>query len=418
MEEKELEQAPSKKRWHLLDERALSNLMVVLVGILFYVAMVNFGTLREKISGVFQVFTPFVAGFVIAYLLNPPTKFFETKVYRKLKARRGLAVLTVYLLALAFLALLLNIVLPQVGDSFMTLVGNMSIYAGNWNDLVKNALKNETVETILSILHIEENSISDLFVSYQGLIKQVTDFISQKLPELLSIGVALGSGVVSGLVAGITALISSVYMLLGRERLIPQVRKLLYAALPAKAADRLRGICGQANEVFSGFINGKLIDSAIIGVLCFILNLIFRIPYNILIAVVIGVTNVIPFFGPIIGAVPCILILLMVDPWAALRFAILVVALQQFDGNILGPKILGSSTGLSAIWVLVAIVVGGGLFGFAGMLLGVPTFAVIYALTREWANARLAKKGINSRGEPVAPVETPPDPEGETPPEA
>ena len=150
-----------------------------------------------------------------------------------------------------------------------------------------------------------------------------------------------------------------------------------------------------------GFINGKLIDSAIIGVLCFILNLIFRIPFPMLVAVVVGVTNVIPFFGPIVGAVPCVMILLIVDPWAALRFGVLVIALQQFDGNILGPKILGDSTGLNAIWVLVAIVVGGGLFGFPGMLLGVPTFAVIYALVREWTNNRLQAKGIDGNGNPV-----------------
>ena len=152
-----------------------------------------------------------------------------------------------------------------------------------------------------------------------------------------------------------------------------------------------------------GFINGKLIDSAIIGVLCFILNLILQIPYNILIAVIIGVTNVIPFFGPIIGAVPCIMILIIVDPWSALRFAVLVLALQQFDGNILGPKILGDSTGLSAIWVLVSIVVCGGLFGFPGMLLGVPTFAVLYALVQEWVNHRLKEKGIDGDGNPLLP---------------
>ena len=133
------------------------------------------------------------------------------------------------------------------------------------------------------------------------------------------------------------------------------------------------------NWVFVGFINGKLIDSAIIGVLCFILCLIFRIPYPMLVSVVVGVTNIIPFFGPIIGAIPCLMILVIVDPWAALRFFALVIGLQQFDGNILGPKILGDSTGLSAIWVLVSIVVCGGLFGFPGMVLGVPTFAVLYA---------------------------------------
>ena len=130
----------------------------------------------------------------------------------------------------------------------------------------------------------------------------------------------------------------------------------------------------------------------------------------ILVAIVVGVTNIIPFFGPIVGAIPCLMILVIVDPWAALRFLILVIALQQFDGNILGPKILGDSTGLSAIWVLVAIVVGGGLFGFPGMVLGVPTFAVLYDLVRQWVNKRLVKKGIDGNGKPLEPANSGNDP--------
>ena len=214
----------------------------------------------------------------------------------------------------------------------------------------------------------------------------------------------------NGVVAGVTAIISSIYMLAGKGRLVPQLKKMLYAVLPKRKADQFLEICSHANQVFVGFINGKLIDSAIIGVLCFILCLILRIPYPVLVAIVVGVTNIIPFFGPIVGAIPCLMILVIVDPWAALRFLILVIALQQFDGNILGPKILGDSTGLSAIWVLVAIVVGGGLFGFPGMVLGVPTFAVLYDLVRQWVNKRLVKKGIDGNGKPLEPANSGNDP--------
>ena len=162
------------------------------------------------------------------------------------------------------------------------------------------------------------------------------------------------------------------------------------------------------NRFFSGFLNGKILDSAIIGVLCFILTVLLRIDFAVLISVVIGVTNIIPFFGPIVGAIPCIFILLIVDPWQALRFSILVLGLQQFDGNILGPKILGDSTGISAFWVLVSIVIGGGLFGFPGMLLGVPTFAVLYSLLGDWVRSRLKAKGIRApEGEaPACPDES------------
>lgn len=383
MTEKEPEQV--KRKWFVLDARSISNLLVVLIGILFYVALNNFGVIQVKLASFLNVLAPFITGFAIAYLLNTPMSFFERKVYCKLKRRRALSVLTVYLLALVVLVILLNLIIPQVAQSIVALMGNMNTYMNNLNDLAQN---------LIDQFHLEGEGLNDLMVTYQDLLKKATEMASKALPEIFNFGVALGSGVISA----ITALISSIYMLAGKGRLVPQIKKIIYAFVPTRKADRFLDICRHANGVFVGFINGKLIDSAIIGVLCFVLNLIFRIPFPMLVAVVIGVTNIIPFFGPIIGAVPCIMILLIVDPWAALRFGILVVALQQFDGNILGPKILGDSTGLSAIWVLVAIVVGGGLFGFPGMLLGVPTFAVIYSLVGELVNAKLKDRGIDGSG--------------------
>lgn len=382
-----------KKPWPL-DTRTISNLIIVLIGILFYFVLYRFDEVRAKISMVTGVLSPFIIGFAIAYLLNTPTTFFEEKVYHKHRHGRALAIVTVYVLAAAFLAILLNLILPQVWSSAVELVNNMSSYMRGLDALVQD---------IITRFNLEGEGINEMLTTYQNFVQSLTDLaiskVSSSLPQIWNLGVALGSGVVSAL----TALISSIYMLSGKNRLVPQLKKLIYATIPKKKATWFLGVCGQANRIFVGFINGKIIDSAIIGVLCFVLNLILQIPYNILIAVIIGVTNVIPFFGPIIGAVPCIMILIIVDPWAALRFAVLVLALQQFDGNILGPKILGDSTGLSAIWVLVSIVVCGGLFGFPGMLLGVPTFAVLYALVREWVNHRLREKGIDGDGNPLLP---------------
>ena len=385
--------AVQKKPWPL-HTRTVSNLIIVLIGILFYFVLYRFDEVRAKISMVTGVLSPFIIGFAIAYLLNTPTTFFEEKVYSKHRHGRTLAIVTVYVLAAAFLAILLNLILPQVWSSAVELVNNMSSYMRGLDALVQD---------IITRFNLEGEGINEMLTTYQNFVQSLTDLaiskVSSSLPQIWNLGVALGSGVVSAL----TALISSIYMLSGKNRLVPQLKKLIYAIIPKKKAAWFLGVCGQANRIFVGFINGKIIDSAIIGVLCFILNLILQIPYNILIAVIIGVTNVIPFFGPIIGAVPCIMILIIVDPWAALRFAVLVLALQQFDGNILGPKILGDSTGLSAIWVLVSIVVCGGLFGFPGMLLGVPTFAVLYALVREWVNHRLREKGIDGDGNPLLP---------------
>lgn len=379
---------PIKKKLWPLNAQSVSNLIIVLIGILFYFLLANFGAVREKINMVLAILSPFIAGFAVAYLLNTPTVFFERKVYRKLRFRRGLAILTVYLLAFLLVGFLLNMILPQALSSVVALVNNLEGYLKTLNELV---------DSLITRFHLEEDSVDAVMVSYQDLMKRLAGAISAALPELLNFGVALGNGVITA----ITALISSIYMLSGKNTLTKQIKGLLFAAFAKEKVDRFLHICRHANSIFLGFINGKIIDSAIIGVLCFILCTILRIPLALLISVVVGVTNIIPFFGPFVGAIPSVMILIIVDPWAALRFGIMIIALQQFDGNILGPKILGDSTGLSAIWVLVAIVVGGGLFGFIGMILGVPTFAVIYMLTRDYVTARLKEKKIDGEGNPL-----------------
>ena len=380
-----------KEKWYILDRRSVSTLLVVLISILFYVGLTHFDAVYARVSGLLSVLSPFIGGFVVAYLLNTPVCFFERRVFHKFRRRWGLSILTVYLLALAVLAILLNMVLPQVVQSVFDLAGNIEGYIASLNVLLGDLSRRYNLESV------DWSALEELLGDLQSLVKNLLGRLAQSLPQVLNFGMAVGSGVVTA----VTALISSVYMLGGKARLVPQLKKLLSAVFPKKQAERSMQILSHANGVFVGFINGKLIDSAIIGVLCFILCLIFRVPYPTLVGVVVGVTNVIPFFGPIIGAVPCLMILVIVDPLAALRFLILVVALQQFDGNVLGPKILGDSTGLSAIWVLVAIVVGGGLFGFPGMILGVPTFAVIYDLLRQWVNRRLADKEAAAQAVPA-----------------
>lgn len=379
-----------KQKWYHLDSRSLSNLVVVCVGILLYLGLTHLPQVRMAIRSFLTVLSPFIFGFVIAYLLNTPTNFFERKVYRRLKCRRALSILTVFLLTIAVIVFLLQLVLPQVFSNIVNLMNNMSYYMGNLDQMVRE---------IVQRFDFGGKGLADLMSSYNEIIQKATEFLKTAVPNILNFGMAVGNGVITG----VTAVIASIYMLGGKTRLTGQLKKLIYALFPANGVSNILRVCSKANQVFVGFINGKLIDSAIIGVLCFLLSTAIRTPYAVLLSVIIGVTNIIPFFGPIIGAVPCLMILMLVDPWAALRFGILVVALQQFDGNVLGPKILGDSTGLSAIWVLVSIVVGGGLFGFPGMLLGVPTFAVLYSLMREWADARLAKKGIDANGDPVSP---------------
>ena len=388
---------PKRQRWRITP-RTWSNLFVVCVGIAFYLFLSNFDEVRLRLNSLGKVIQPFVAGFALAYLLNIPASYLEKNFFTRFKFRRMLSILTSYLLAVLLLAVLLSSVVPQVVQSVVDLVNNSEGYINNLN---------ATALWLSDRFGLDQRELEPLLISYQDLLRQAASLITAALPQLLDFGMAVGNGLVTAL----TAVISSVYMLTSKHALIGQMRRVTYALLSRDKADRVLRISRQANEVFSGFIAGKIIDSAIIGVLCFAGMTIFRMQYALLISVVVGVANVIPFFGPFIGAIPSIMILLIVDPWDALYFGIFVLALQQFDGNILGPKILGDSTGLSPIWVLVAIIVGGGLFGFAGMLLGVPTFAVLYALTREWVTDRLRARGLDEEGRPLPPAEQAEKPE-------
>ena len=380
-----------KKKWFMLDEQAISNLLVVLIGIAFYLVFTHLGIVRQFVAMVLNVLMPFIVGFAFAYLLNGPANYFERTVFRRLRCRRGLAVLVTYIIAIALMAILVKLVLPQVADSVVSLYGIVQGFVLNLNEIIRKMSADFNIDQA-----VVNQILNQFMMSYTDIVSKLSDLASKAIPYVLIMGLAVGTGLVSVLISAITTVISSIYMLLEKATIATQCKKLVYAILPTGKANRMINICSRANNIFSGFINGKILDSAIIGVLCFFLTNILRIDFAVLISVIIGVTNVIPFFGPIVGAVPCVLILLIVDPWQALRFGILALALQQFDGNILGPKILGNSTGISAFWVLVSIVVGGGLFGFAGMVLGVPTFAVIYSLVGEWVHFRLEQKGIES----------------------
>ena len=220
------------------------------------------------------------------------------------------------------------------------------------------------------------------------------------MPQIVA---SIGS-VASNFVAIFTSIAASIYMLADKEHLLHQLRTLAHAFLPEKAAENTLRICHYANVNFTGFFVGKIIDSAIIGVITFVAMAILRLDFALLISVFIGITNIIPVFGPFIGAIPSIFILLLVDPIQAVIFGVLILVIQQVDGNFIGPKILGSSIGISALWILFSIVVGGDLFGLVGMVVGVPLFATFYGLAQEFVHYMLDKRGLDSEGNHVGEV--------------
>ncbi len=363
---------------------------VIAGGLLIWAFITNFSVVSGFIGKLTGILAPFIIGFAIAYILNPAVMFFEhiLSVYLEKKKQRKrlvriLGVVMTFLIALLIIALLVSIVLPQIIDSLKQLVMNMQDY---FNQSVSY------LESLVGSLNIDMSLVRNMLVSWEQVLSGALGMASNVLPNIIDFSKGLTTGIINSLVA----LIVSVYMLADKDRFKRQFKRGLFVFVPARTAEWVMGVLRKSHTTFSGFIMGKIIDSFIIGILCFVGMTIFKMPFAVLISVIVGVTNVIPFFGPFIGAVPGVLIILIINPIQALWFALFILALQQFDGNILGPKILGDTTGLPAFYVLFAIILGGGLFGFVGMLVGVPFFAVIYTLVGEFMEKR--QKKLESQG--------------------
>lgn len=361
----------------------ISNIFTIIVGVSVYLAILNFSVVSGFFATIYKVMSPFVYAFVLAFLLNTPVNWFENKVFKKAKLKKTWAIIMVYIITFSVCIALVVAIGPQIMQSVVSVMENVPKYLESITGIVKALTENYNFDPQIAI-ELEE--------TWATIVKAISGTIMSAIPKILNFSVSTGNLIINSLMA----IIASVYMLVGKERLIFQMKKMIFAYIPNKKANKMITIGKKSNAIFSKFLNGKILDSFIIGVLCFIGMIFIYPPYALLISIIIGVTNMIPFFGPFIGAIPSIFILLMVQPLYAIAFMFFVFILQQFDGNILGPKILGDSTGLSAIWVLVAIVVGGGLFGFTGMLVGVPTFAVLYGLVSENIDKNLEIKNITA----------------------
>lgn len=353
------------------------------------------GSFLGKLSDILK---PFVYGMVFAYLLCPMYNFLMRKFLVGLEAREkplknaiGVSkVLSSTITMLAFCAIIVGVVwmiIPSLISSLGTLGENISETARKTSKWAT-----ENAEKIPAFQKALQSWVENLGT-------HITNLVHDKLlPQYDSIAATVSAGLMGVLEFFknfFVGVIICVYFLNSKEIFAAQCKKLALVILNEERAKGLLNGARYTNLQFGKFINGKLIDSLIIGIICFIFMTIFRWDYALLISCIIGVTNIIPFFGPFIGAIPSILLLLIVDPMQALYFTIFILVLQQVDGSIIGPKILGETTGLSSFWVMFAILVGGGLFGFAGMILGIPIFAVIYAYATKGVNKQLANKGYS-----------------------
>ena len=365
---------------------AIYAFLVLAGAILFNGFFQNLDYFRKQVETIFNLLKPFVYGFGIAYILNPVLKKVEGRVLRPAmgkwagdKAIRGISILVTYLLATGVLTLFFMIVAPQLVSSITGLVYKLSRYINSadvWLPTLLNYFPEFDLPSTISV-YLQEYAKTIAEAAYR--------ILTQSFPWLLNLSTRFASVLLS-VVVGV---IVSIYMLIDKERFCAGLKRGWYALLPKKSADWLLELGSDANKVFGGFISGKLLDSLIIGILCFIGTSLLGMPNVMLVSVIVGVTNVIPYFGPFIGAIPSFFIILIDDPIKALWFLVFIFILQQFDGNILGPKILGDSTGLSAFWVVFAIMLFGGLYGFIGMFLGVPVFSVIYMLFNRFLTSRL-----------------------------
>ena len=338
-----------------------------------------------------DILAPVLYGAAMAYLLAPVVNWFERIILRRRgrtpsKWRRAISVALTWVVVLALLYALFSVLLPELYASVIQLANNAQNYYNKVYSWVIHLLENNPEFAAKATEVINEYYTDALQWLRENLAPRLQTAVLAVTGGILGVFVFL-----KNLLLGV---IISIYLLAGKESFAAGGCKLCYTILPEeKAALFVRGVKA-TDRIFSGFVRGKLLDSLIIGVLCFFFSSLFEFPYAPLVSVVVGVTNIIPFFGPFLGAIPSAFLILLDSPIKCLYFILFVLALQQFDGNILGPRILGDSTGISGFWVMVAILVGGGLWGVAGMFLGVPIFACLYAGVRAWSAYRLKRKGL------------------------
>lgn len=378
---------------------------VIAASILFYYLLFHMGNIRTAFGSAAKICMPIIDGLVIAYLLSPVVnrleydlffpicKKFNLSLHTKSKKRIRLvsSLITLFLLILVLYCFCVMII-PQIVESIQNIIGQLPTYINNFTKWLEDIFEKNPEFSAF---------INEMFVQYSG---QIEDFTTGKvIPRLNEIVQSVSSTVFSSLVNilkmawdFLIGLIIALYLLLSKELFAGQGKKIIYALFENDTANTAIRNIRFVHRTFGGFISGKIVDSLIIGMLCFIGMTILNLPYPLLVSLIIGVTNIIPFFGPFIGAIPSIILILLVNPIQALYFAIFVLVLQQFDGNILGPKILGDKTGLSSFWVIFAITLFGGYWGFIGMAIGVPVFAVIYAAWRAFIRHSLQKKGLST----------------------
>ena len=376
--------------WKKLDPNLKANISAFTISgiliVLFYLIIKNLPAIGNGIGVMLKALMPFLIGMLLALIMTPLRRWIEKKVMKNVhwraRTKRRVATLLCLIVVLLVLAAFFAIIMPQLISSLKSFAENLQSYI-------------DSIEKALAKLSVSDPELLD---NIQKMIRtgsdQLTSWLTGAQGGLTKI-ISFSVSVVKNIINFLIGLISMFYLLLDEEQFKRHVKKLAYGAFPEKAGDEIMYVGRLSVRMFNSFIAGKAVDSLIIGIVCWLVVTILQMPYAPMIGFIVGITNMIPVFGPFIGAIPCLIILLIINPWQSLEFLIFIIILQQIDGNIIGPHILGDSMGLPTLWVMFAIIVGGALFGVVGMFLGVPIFSVIYTLVANALNRRMMENQID-----------------------
>lgn len=364
-------------------------IIIATYSILLFLGVSNIDKVWQAVQFVFGLLTPIIIGLCIAFVLNLLMKFYENRVLKKmgtkhsrlLRFKRLASMLLTYLSVVAFLTGILFFIIPQISKSASTFIVNAPGYISNFQ---------EWTQELAVKFNLSSDAWEQVLKNWEQISAAFTTFLSDSMMNVLNFTLSFTSSVFNFFLG----LIFSIYMLYSKEKLLGILKKMVYAFAKPHYSRKIVEISAQTNEVFGRFIGGQLTEAFILGFLCFIGASILRIPYAPLVAVLMGVTSVLPIVGAYIGTITSGLIILMEDPFKALIFVIFILCLQQFEGNVIYPKVVGSAIGLNGFWVFSAIIIGGGLFGVMGILISVPLTALIYTLMRTFVHKRLRENGL------------------------
>lgn len=367
---------------------AAYSLIVIFTSIIFYLIASEVSQFKIQVNQYISTVYPIIIGLVMAYLFNFILEFIEIHLLRSMftkektkKAGRIIGILLTYTVVASLLYLFMKFVLPQLVSSVVGLVNDIPSYV---TEISRQLIK------FANDLNIEQEYYNLILERWNEFVNFIINFATGLIPKLGN----FAKGILSSIWNIVLGVIVSIYLLIEKEKFMALSKKIVTSLFSEKTKERIFELSRRGDHIFGRFLSGKILDSTIIGILTFTVLTIFKMPYTILISFIIGLTNIIPFFGPFIGAVPSFFIILFLSPVKALWFLIIILVIQQVDGNIIGPKILGDSLGISAFWILFSLLVAGKLLGFVGMVIGVPLFVFIYSIIKDIVEYRLEKKDL------------------------